>query len=148
MTSVLAPFSRESESSAQVARSDFDTTQIADFENEQDVPRPKLSIAIDDSSDDVGNFREALPWSSMPSQDGERTDMSVEKGRQIVSEQDSGRVTRESFGSLPTYHRFNDDREVELSEESPRLFDDSIMQSPLVTGIDDMEASRCRKDNG
>ena len=81
------------------------------FERDPDLPRPRLSMPIDDDDDD-DSFHLAPPRLSEPLGD-DYTQRSVEAPRRAISEQPANRIGRESFGILRLSDRFADINELD-----------------------------------
>jgi len=95
------------------------------FERDADLPRPRLSIPIDDDEED-DSFHLAPPRLSEPLEDDNRTQRSVEVARRAISEQPGNRFARESFGIIRMSDRFADLHELDLDANSQVRSDDSI----------------------
>ena len=148
MALVLAPFGNNHEPSIQLARSNLGDSEIADFGDELNMPQPRFSIAVDGNADEADSFNEEFSGSSMLSENGERTNTSVEKGRRIVSENCSDTAARDTFDSIHANHRFRINSDLEFNGALLNSFDDSITQASFMAGVDDTRTSRYQLDIG
>lgn len=96
------------------------------FERDPDLPRPRLSMPIEDDDDDDDNFHLDPPQLSEPLEDDNLTQRSVEAPRRAISEQPGRRFARESFGVLRMSDRFADLNELDLDPEFQAGSDDNI----------------------
>jgi len=91
------------------------------FERDPDLPRPRLSMPIDDDDDD--SFQLAPPRLSEPLWE-DNTQRSIEVPRRAISEQPANRIGRESFGVLRLSDRFADINELDSDVVSDPANDD------------------------
>ncbi len=149
MAPVLAPISQPPRASPPLLaqeRSTWKQTANEELEDELDLPQPRFSIAMDDEADGDDDSGEVPPRLSMPLEDGEQTGKSIEIGRYVASENQNGRVSRGSFGSMGPSDRVSNVSESILDDISRALLDNSIGKHPLEADADGLENLRLRLD--
>ncbi|KAH8601953.1 centromere kinetochore component CENP-T-domain-containing protein [Bisporella sp. PMI_857] len=77
-----------------------------DLDDEPDLPRPRLSMALDEDSDEDDSL--LLPPRSAGLENDDYTGHSIELPRRAISEQPLGRLSRGSFGSIRLSDQFRD----------------------------------------
>ena len=90
--------------------------------------QPSFPIAIEDGADEDDNFQLAPPRLSIPLEEGEQTERSIEIGRRALDDQAPGRLSRSSFGTIWGSDRFDDLSVLGLNDVSQPPIDDSILQ--------------------
>jgi hypothetical protein len=95
-----------------------------DLDADLEIPAPRFSLPLDDDDDD--SFHLHPPRLSAPFDDDNYTQQSVELPRRANLEQNGGRLSRGSFGSIRTSDRFADINELGLGALSEDGGDESF----------------------
>ncbi|KAK3172776.1 hypothetical protein OEA41_006101 [Lepraria neglecta] len=138
LSKVLAPTSQLIKPSPLPPTNEPKQTQNDGFKDDQDLPRPRFSIAIDDVTGDDDSFQERPPRLSMPLDDGQQTGRSIEIARRTVNEPPPGRLSRGSFGSNRASDRFGNISELGYDDASNLGIDDSIVPPALDDDADEL----------
>ncbi|KAI9819198.1 MAG: hypothetical protein M1827_007354 [Pycnora praestabilis] len=151
LSRILARGTKPTELSSQVLQPNLDEPagvdlQDDDLEKEPDLPQPRLSLALDEEEDN-DSFYIRPPRLSVPLDDDNNTQQSVELPRRAISEQPWGRLSRGSFGSIRTSDRFADLNELGLDAVSEGRnegsfirpgFDDDYGEIGMDTGLSNL----------
>ncbi|KAI9703268.1 MAG: hypothetical protein M1836_007834 [Candelina mexicana] len=110
-----------------------------ELDKDIELPRPRLSMRIDEEGDEDEGFYMAPPKLSISLEDDDdHTQGSVELPRRAVSERPYGKPSRTSFESLRSSDRFADLNELGLDAYSDDRGDDSLNQPDFGYGDDDL----------
>ena len=124
---VLAPTSQPVKPSPPSQTNELGSTQDDAFDDSQDLPQPRFSIAIDDVTGEDDSFNERPPRLSMPLEDGDQTGRSVEVARRAANDPVLGRLSRGSFGSIRASDQFGNTSELGYNDASKTRTDNSIV---------------------
>lgn len=120
--------------SPQVAR-DVTQQQEDPLEQEPDLPRPRLSLPLENEEDGDDSQLDPAPQLSMPLDEDSVISKTIELGRRAVSEQPQSIFSRGSFGSI----RVSDVGDLsKFSALSDGDIGDSILR-PDIGGPDDYD---------
>jgi hypothetical protein len=115
----LAPTSQSIQSSPQ-DEPEPERDEIDDLDQEPDLPRPRLSLPLEDSveeEDEDGSPDIPAPRLSLPFGEDDITQRSIELPRRDRSAQDLTALSRGSFGSIRFSDRFGDLSRMDGAEE-------------------------------
>ncbi|KAL2037911.1 hypothetical protein N7G274_009386 [Stereocaulon virgatum] len=138
LSRVLAPTTQPSKPSPLPPTNDSKHTQNDGFDDDQDLPAPRFSIAIDDITSDEDGFQERPPRLSMPFDNGEQTEPSIEIARRDVDKPSLARHSRGSFGSIRASDRFENTSELGYGNASELGIDHSIVPPTLDDDEDEL----------
>lgn len=131
MILVLAPFSQPSKSSPHPLSASKLNQEIEEFEDEPDLPQPRLSVAIDDEGTENDSFEDVPPRLSMPPEDGEQTGVSIEMYRRAVDHRPTRSLSIGTFQSLWESDQFSKVSELDPRDELQPRYDEPLQQPSL-----------------
>ena len=110
-----------------------DGEQDDELGNDLEIPKPRFSLDVEGEGEDdeEDSFHMHPPRLSLPLDDDDYTERSIELGRRAISEQPSGRLSRGSFGTLRMSDRFGDTTELQLDAIAETSADDSVPQRQI-----------------
>jgi len=138
---VLASTSQPIEPSPSVPA---DQDQEDELGDDADIPKPRFSINLEGTGEeeDDDSFHMPPPRLSLPLDNADHTERSIELGRRANSEQPSMRLSRGSLGTLRMSDRFGDTIDLQLDAIAETPADDSTLQyqiDSVDTNIEDFD---------
>ena len=130
-TEVLTSTSQPIEPSPSVPA---DQDQEDELGDDADIPMPRFSLNLEgtgEEEEDDDSFHMPPPRLSLPLDDADHTERSIELGRRANSEQLSRRLSRGSFGTLRMSDWLGDATDLEIDVIARTPADDSTLQYPV-----------------
>ena len=127
-----------------------DEEQDDELSNDFDISMPRFSLNFGDKGeeDEDDSFHMPPPRLSLPLDDDNHTERSIELGRRAISERPSGRLSRGSFGTLRMSDQLGDTTELQLEAIAETSADDGTQQRQIDNFVTDARELDGRADTG